>query len=118
MRHRRTRTLFRAALGSGTATIVVGGLLVAASLAPEPFASLVGGTARTLGTVLLQIGILLELVAVALHERLTDYDIRREVRFARTLQASVLRARRRLQASVIRGTAPAMPATVMQGGHR
>ena len=81
MTRRRTRKFFYLALVSGGATIVAGGALVAGSLAPLPMVASLGEHARTIGTVLLQIGIVVELVAVALHERLTERDIRRQIGF-------------------------------------
>jgi hypothetical protein len=70
------RTLFHLALTGGTATIVAGGLLVAGSLSAVPGLD-VGDAGRVVGTILLQIGIVAELIAVACHERLHLRELHR-----------------------------------------
>lgn len=77
MRRKQARMLFHLSLAAGTGAVVVGGVLVAGSLAPFRFADALGDTARLIGTVLLQAGIVMELTAVALHERLHSHPLRR-----------------------------------------
>jgi hypothetical protein len=73
--------MFYVALVCGAVTIVAGGALVAGSLTPFPIVAVLGEHVRTVGAVLLQVGIVIELVAVALHERLTERELRRQIGF-------------------------------------